>query len=200
MRTTMRRHAHLGIRTVRAFTLMWLMLAGVGLTLPLTTQAGAVRVWSGAGSDNLASTAANWVGGIPPEAGDEIMLVLGSDKDLTWDLNLPVQSWTQTGYTGTVTIATTYGSAGLTNFVITGDCVISNGAWTHLPHPSAQATELYRLRVAVGGDFHLGSNAALDVSAKGYTLRKGPGSFADGEHGGAYGGTGQREHREEIAP
>ena len=189
----MRMQAYRGTRTDRAYAWMRLMMAGVGLTLPLTTQAGAVRVWSGAGSDNLASTAANWVGGTPPAAGDEIVLVAGSNKDMTWDLNLPVHSWTQTGYIGTVTIATTYGSAGLTNFVITSDCVISNGTWTHLPHPSAQATELYRLRVSVGGDFRLGPNAALDVSNNGYAMSKGPGSFASGEHGGAYGGTGRNK-------
>jgi hypothetical protein len=159
----------------------------------MTTQAGAVRLWNGMGDDNLASTGANWAGGVAPGAGDEIVLSTVTNKHMTWDLDLPVQSWIQTGYTGTVTIATTYGNVGLTNFVITGDCVISNGIWTHLPHPAAQATELYRLRVSVGGDFHLGPAAALDVNAKGFAMCKGPGSLSQGEHGGAYGGTGRNK-------
>lgn len=166
-----------------------LVVTGVVVLLAVSAQ-GSVT-WSGLGANNLASTKENWVGDVAPVANDDIVLAASSSKNMTWDLDLPVQSWTQVGYTGTVTFITTYGSVGFTNFIISADCIVSNGIWTHLPHPAAQATELYRLRVSVGGDFYLGTQAMLDVSTNGYAMRKGPGSNGSGEHGGSYGGAGR---------
>ena len=130
--------------------------------------------WDGGGGNNNASTPANWVGDAAPSAGDDIILDATTNKDMTWDAAAPssVASWTQVGYTGAVTFATVYGASGFTNFEITGNCVVSNGTWTH---PANAGAEVSRLRVAVGGTFEIGPAGRIDVTGRGYGSSSGPG-------------------------
>ncbi|MDD5108423.1 MAG: hypothetical protein PHC29_02810, partial [Candidatus Omnitrophica bacterium] len=65
-------------------------------------------IWDGGGADNLASTAANWVGDTLPVAGNSIVFNDVSTKDCTWDLTgFSVANFTlNTEYdTGTVTLS-----------------------------------------------------------------------------------------------
>ena len=153
------------------------------------------RTWGGGGINALASNPTNWVGGVAPVAGDAIVLSSAANKNMTWDLNVPLASWTQAGYVGTVAVATVYGTTGFTNLTILGDCVISNGVWTQSANPAVNY-ESNRLCVVIGGDLIVGSNAAIDVTARGYRSGWSGGPFAYGpgapsiDSGAAYGGVG----------
>jgi hypothetical protein len=75
--------------------------------------------WDGGGSDNLASTPANWTGNVIPPYNDDIIFNNTSSKSCTWDLNQTYTSLTiGSGYAGAVTInstlilASNYSSAG----------------------------------------------------------------------------------------
>jgi hypothetical protein len=46
--------------------------------------------WDGGGGDNLASTAANWVGDAAPGTNDVVTFDNTSDKDATWDLAMEI--------------------------------------------------------------------------------------------------------------
>lgn len=84
----------------------------------------ATRMWTGGGDDALASTDANWQEGTRPQDGDDIVLNSGAAA-MTWDLNITVASWTQDGYTGTVTFDTDYSD--FAEFTITGNCTFNSG-------------------------------------------------------------------------
>ncbi len=169
----------------------WLSQTVLGLTLTAIAQTGNVgaATWDGDGGNNLASTAANWDGDAAPAAGDAIVLNASSSKNMTWDLNIPVASWTQDGYTGTVTVATVYGAAGFTNLQITGDCTLASGCWTHQAQP-ANNTAQYRLRADVGGNLTLGAAARIDVTGRGFPQGYGPGTPGTTGWGASYGGRG----------
>ena len=147
-------------------------------------DAGTVTLtWNGAGANALASNPANWVGGVAPVAGDAVNLDATTNKNMTWDLTIPVQTWTQVGYAGTVTVSTVYGATGFTNLNIIGNCVISNGVWTHNGNTT---TEANRLRVTIGGDLIVGPNGVVDVTGKGYSSGNGPGANAGSWGQGSY--------------
>jgi len=174
-----------GMETVQVTVVSgpYMMGASSNATLGITDAGTVTATWSGGGTNALASNPANWVGGMAPMAGDAVVLDATTNKNMTWDLNIPLQSWTQIGYTGTVTIATVYGTTGFTNFNISGNCVISNGLWTQVANP-AVSYESNRLSVTIGGNLSIGSNGAIDVTGKGYTADRGPGAC------GSYGGRG----------
>ena len=146
----------------------------------------AAKTWDGGGANELASNPTNWIGTVAPLVGDFVVLDTTSSKNMTWDLNLLVGSWTQAGYLGTVTVATVYGTAGFTNLAIIGDCIISNGVWTH---SGPQATEVNRLSATIGGNLIVGPNGAINVMNKGYQTRSGPGQLP-GDGSSSYGGHG----------
>ena len=149
-------------------------------------------IWNGAGSNNNASTPANWVQGVAPsQPSDLIRLDITSSKDMTWDLANTIAAWTQTAdYHGTVTIGTTYGNT-FPVMAIAGGCQVLGGTWTH---SSNGATEDYRIRTSVGGDFTLGAAAAINLDVKGYGQGRGPGAgsaaCANGVPGASHGGMG----------
>ena len=141
----------------------------LGLAILLGTAAARADViWTGAGADNLASTAANWSGGVAPAANDAVVLDATTDKAMTWDLDIPLASWTQDGYTGTVTIATINGSTGFTNLVVTGNVVLGSGKWIHTANPST-VTPTYRLRATIGGILTIGPEAVISADGLGYS-------------------------------
>jgi len=161
---------------------LWLLTM---LISNFTCWGGVLRTWEGGGVNALASNPTNWAGDVVPGPGDDIMLDTTTHKNMTWDLNISVQSWTQVGYTGTVTIATVYGVTGFRNLNIVGNCVMSNGVWTQSANPAVNY-ESNRLCVTIGGDLLVGTNAAIDVTGKGFTSTRGPGGW----DGGCYGGCG----------
>ncbi len=177
-----------GAETVQVTVVSGAYLVGAASSAVLSiADAGVMtNVWSGGGTNALASNPTNWVAGTIPVAGDAVLLDSTTNKNMTWDLNIPIQSWTQVGYTGTVTMATVYGTSGFTNFNILGDCVISNGIWIH---SGPQATEVNRLKVTIGGNLTIGTNASINVSSKGYGYKLGPGKGGDFQSG-SYGGRG----------
>ncbi|MBQ6247812.1 MAG: hypothetical protein IJK04_13160, partial [Kiritimatiellae bacterium] len=150
------------------------------------------NVWV-ATTDGNASVPSNWSLGRVPTAADNILLSSDySQRAMTWDagvngLSDMVASWTQVGYDNTVTFQTLYGATGFTNFVIAGDCVISNGCWTHLANSSAAT---YRLRATIGGKMTIGPAAVIHADDKGY-LQTGPTGYKLlSNRGGTHGGQG----------
>jgi len=150
-----------------------------------TCWGGVSRTWNGGGTNALASNPTNWVGDVAPAAGDSVIIDATTNKNMTWDLNLPVQSWYQVGYVGTVTVATVYGTTGFTNLTIIGDCTISNGVWTHVINTTIEAN---RLSAMIGGNLILGSNGVIDVTGRG--LRYGLGAGSSYTDSSSYGGRG----------
>ncbi|NLB54366.1 MAG: hypothetical protein GX811_01120, partial [Lentisphaerae bacterium] len=151
------------------------------------THAGECR-WTGDGSDNKASNPDNWLDGQAPGTDDSVLLNGLYNKDMFWDLTTSVSSWTQDGYTGTVTIPTEFDPNGYSSLLITGDCFIDTGTWTH---PGPQTSANNRLHVTVAGSMYIGADAALNVLGKGFAVNYGPGAPASGTSGGgSYGGHG----------
>jgi hypothetical protein len=134
-----------------------------------------VRTWTGY-LNSLASNPTNWYNHVRPTTGDVVVLDATSPTNMTWDLNIPVGAWVQTGYAGTVTIATRYpGQGAFTNLAVTGSVTLLSGTWTH-PVNTGVALEVDRLSVSVDGQFILGSNASINVTGRGYAAGRGPGA------------------------
>lgn len=197
---------------VSAFTAV---LSLTAISAPLSAIAaeptGITRVWTGLGGDALASNPANWTNSLgeagAPAEGDAVLFDgSASAYPCSWDIPCPIASWTQDGYTGTVTIMTTFPdySAVFTELNVIGDVNINSGTWNHLLNgnlgekTTAQRldakNERYRLKVVAGGDFNIGTNSVsglfgrIDVSGLGRNF--GPG-YSTGDRGGAYGGSGE---------
>lgn len=153
--------------------------------------------WTGSGN---ASVGGNWSLGHAPLSTEGVLLDTNTAA-LNWDAAATntVASWTQTtNYTGTVTFGTVYGDSGFTNFYITGDVVMNGGTWTHLD--DNVSTEQSRLKVSVGGDLTVGSDAAINVDSRGYDSAKGPGAPAGSSYdGGSYGGVGGDYYKNGVA-
>jgi hypothetical protein len=152
----------------------------------------AVRTWDGGAATNLASEAGNWSDDTAPVAGDHIVLDSTTNRDLAWDLALDVASWTQVGYTGSVAFTTVSpGKGAFTNFVVAGNCVLSNGTWTHRSN-SGVTVEVERLAVTIQGDLTLGADAWIKVDGRGFAPTRGPGAGGNGiySQGATHGGIG----------
>ncbi len=179
------------------------LASGTGYTIGANSEATVViedndvpagtAWWVGQGDDTLASNPYNWAGDALAN-GVDIALDATSTKDLYWDVTYTVSDWAQaSGYTGTVTIPTTYSaySATFTVMSITGDLEISGGTWTQELNGKGYSEanpDQYRLRVDVGGNLTIGSGGAIDVTSKGY--RPGYPNYNGGASHGGLGGTG----------
>ena len=158
--------------------------------LSLAASAG-TKVWTGLGANAKASTADNWEAEagqdpVAPVTGDAVVFdATGRDHPCTWDLDIPLASWTQDGYTNIVTIQTVYDASGFDCLEITGNVLLNSGVWTHTANSSA---ETYRLRVDVGGNMTIGQDAVIHLTKKGYAPGKGPGSPGSTKEGAAHGG------------
>ena len=161
----------------------------------------------GTGGNALASNAANWLSNKAnssstgaPETGDDVVLDTDSGSvAMTWDAlmkDVKPASWTQDGYTGTVTFETVFDTEGFAFAEITGDVTLNSGTWTHLGNTSAAVNRLY---VKCGGDFTLGANGVISAVGLGYgpdmcndaKLRSLHGfAWQDKTQGGSYGGHG----------
>jgi hypothetical protein len=163
-----------------------MLVAGLVAVLVVGSAWAGDLTWNGAGTNNLASTPGNWVGGVAPVVGDGIVLDATTNKNMTWDLNIAVGAWTQNaGYTGTVTFMTTY-SGTFTNLAVSGDAVIDGGTWTHADNSTTNA---YRLCVSIGGKLAVGAAGAISGDLRGYDGNQGP-SESQPRDGGAHGGIG----------
>ena len=141
------------------------------ITTAVSVVAGSTITWNGGGADTLASTPANWAGGIAPQTGDSVQFDATSTKNCDWDLDVELLNWNQTAdYTGTVTIWTEYpgiaGGTGFTNLTISGDVTLAGGTWTHRANRGVDEA-WDRLRVSVGGNFTLGVAGGI-LTTKGY--------------------------------
>ena len=151
----------------------------------------AYNTWIAA-ADGNASEAANWSYNSVPTSTDKIMIGTFSDRSMFWDAGvngLPdsVASWTQTEfYTNSVTFPTTYSDtqSAFTNFTVAGNVALDGGIWTHPENPAGN-TEVYRLRVSVGGDFSIGAEGNVNVKYKGYAIGYFHPGSAFGTHGGS---------------
>ncbi len=166
-----------------------LMLSG---SVSTTLAQAELRVWSGAGAGELASTPANWVANTPPDPGDSVLFT-NSAENCAWDLDIALQNWTQAAdYSGTVTVQTRFpGQGSFTNLTIIGNVLLDGGRWTH-PANSGGAAAVDRLAVSIGGNLTVGSNAAINVSEKGYNNGQGPGAGGNNQRtqGPSHGGMG----------
>ncbi|NLB54583.1 MAG: hypothetical protein GX811_02240, partial [Lentisphaerae bacterium] len=172
------------LRNTRSY--LSLLFISFFLFVNFVNSEAAERTWTGGGANALASTAANWSDNTVPIEGDDIILNSTSeDKDMTWNLDISVQSWSQNDYNGTVTFTMEY-TGSFTNLHIIGDCVINSGTWTHR---GPQVLETNRLSVSIGGDLTIGTNGEISAMGKGYRVSTGPGK-GTGSCGGSYGGTG----------
>ena len=166
---------------------------GAVLACALAAAYSPAATWRGLGANTLASNGDNWEGGSAPSTNDAIVLdATGAAYPMTWDLDFPVGSWTQDGYTSTVTIATRYGSTGFTNLVVTNNVVLNSGKWTHKDNATVAT---YRLCVTIGGSLTIGAEAAIDVDALGFDVKYGTSgilaspTYNGGDYAG-YGGIG----------
>ena len=150
---------------------------GIAMGLAGLMRAGNTCTWTGSWDT------------FPSNADDVIIVAPGGS--LTWSNTMPatVGSWTQqAGYTGTATFQTVYGTAGFTNFTVTGDMTISGGALTHVANGSVQTNRLF---LTVNGNLTVGTNAAIVADAIGFLVNTGPGKpVSGGKTGGSYGGIG----------
>lgn len=158
--------------------------------------------WIGGDATNptLASEANNWAPAhLPSETDDIVIGVDAANRDLTWDVDTTVASWSQSDYTGTVTFMTGTKDAVANKVVqvchgtlsedgvnlevhVTGDVALSSGTWTHQANPTMAATDVvntngfgvYRLWLRADGNITIGASAVIDVTGKGYQAGKGP--------------------------
>ena len=170
------------------------------------TFGGDVRVWLG-GSDNF-SAAANWCpAGALTENSD--VVILSSAKNPKVSANASVRSLTiggdhqavQLNVSAELSVSqSAYVGAGATVVIdkpmtVGTDFVMEPGAkLTHTALPSTAnepKDECYRLKLSVGGDMTVASNAFIDVSVCGYSKRMGPGGIDGSLCGGTYGGCGR---------
>ena len=190
-----------------------LMMVAVAAAAMMSAQAE-TKYWTGANGSS-ANDDGNWTGGKPGD-GDDVILDSGS-ANMTWDINdVTLGSWTQDGYTGTVTFKTgkqngapTSGNNsvavkgvlaedGVTRVLkVTGGCKVATGKWTcqaQVSYGSSVAAlttreGTYQLIAEVGGDMTIGASAVLDVNSKGFLNGQGTsGGSANRNVGGAHGG------------
>ena len=155
------------------------------------SQTGSPWHWTGAGGDALASNPDNWLEGSAPSSLARVVFDAGGNgHDCSWDLDIPLHSWTQDGFTGAVTIQTVYNEAAFGALRILGDCTLASGSWTHLPNTGTSKT--YRLKADVGGDMTIGPDAAINVAGMGYMAHYEPFGVAktSANEGASYGGRG----------
>ncbi len=152
-------------------------------------EAGVVYLWTGAGTNTLASNPSNWFGAVAPSDPAGTVKLDNISSNMTWDMAAlhTVGSWVQTpNYTGIVTLATGW-TNGFDRFVVSGNMTVGGGTLTHLGNTSQ---EVYRLALEVNGNFTLDEAASLNVDGAGYAAQKGPGGATVDWRAGSHGGQG----------
>jgi hypothetical protein len=110
-------------------------------------------IWTGGGTDNLASNPDNWSRSIVPQNGDDVAFDSTSTKDCAWDISVaPTIFSLNSGYTGTVTLNT--------DLEITGNLTITEGA-----------LNLNDKNLNVDGYIRINSNGNLYTTSSTITLK-----------------------------
>lgn len=146
---------------------------------PPTTS---VNYWIAAeGSDGLASTAGNWSAGVPTAASDIVISPTNSSVTLVWDAAAPqtINSYRQYGLTNEV--RTTFSSE-FPVLTVTGDMIVADGVLTHPRGAANVSANVSRLKLSVGGDFLLGTNATVNLKGKGLAGGQKPTGSTAGSH------------------
>ena len=73
---------------------------------------------------------------------------------------------------------------------ITGNVTLATGST--MRHKRNSTAELYKIDLAVQGNFTVASGSVINVDGRGYTLGNGPGTSFDYRSGGSYGGRGAK--------
>lgn len=172
--------------------------------------------WLGTGGDELASNGANWsltsggepANAAPDDSSDIVVDANSGGQPMTWDLDVKVASWTQTGASVVTFLTGAYGldscpvhgeldKDGESHFLhVLGDVSLTAGSWTvptqkndskACPYGSAgydSKKGVYRLLVKTDGAFTLGADAKLDLQERGFYNFTSWGPFGE-SHGGA---------------
>ena len=184
------------------------------------------KYWTGA-TDAKASKPGNWcddaelttVSTSAPVSGDNVYLTTGANA-MTWDINdVVLASWTQDGYTGTVTFSTgkkngmnvtlfgyTEDADGETRMLkVSSHITVNTGTWTINKHTSFDSTGMkkeaytkglgyYRLIIDCDGDIVIGDSATLTAKGLGFVPGskdgQGPGAGMYNKSCGSHGGMG----------
>ncbi len=151
--------------------------------------------WTGAGSDALASNPANWSEGVAPGTNAAVIVGPGPggvSMAMEWNLDVPLLSWNQLDtYTNVVTVDTVYSGDGFDCLTIAQDFTIAGGEMKHKSNVD-EAKDVYRLKLDVGGNFTIATNATTGaygrINLKGLGYPKNPG-YAVNDRGGSHGGS-----------
>lgn len=141
-----------------------------------------VNYWIAAeGSDGLASTPANWSAGVPTAASDIVISPTNSSVTLIWDAaaTQTINSYHQYGLTNEV--RTTF-STDFPVLTVKGDLVVEGGVLTHPRGAVNVSANVSRLKLSVGGDFTLGTNATVNLKGKGLAGGQKPTGSTAGSH------------------
>ena len=174
----------------------------VGVTIPPPAPVTGTATWIGGGENALASNPANWRDGQMPQTGMDVVLgAEGTDSPMTWDAGMKgvkPASWTQDGYTNTVTFETVFENRGDFNELeVTGNVALRSGKWmsayniSTMPGNSTPGTcyNKFRLKAKIGGNLTVGADASIDATGCGGDLQPVQAPQFDG---GTYGGPGGR--------
>lgn len=155
---------------------------GPGLGTDPEPPTTSVNYWIAAeGSDGLASTAGNWSAGVPTAASDIVISPTNSSVTLIWDAAAPqtINSYRQYGLTNEV--RTTF-STEFPVLTVTGDMIVEDGVLTHPRGAANVSANVSRLKLSVGGDFLLGTNATVNLKGKGLAGGQKPTGSTAGSH------------------
>ena len=146
----------------------------------------------------FADTRIHWDGtGEVPVAGSDVVIDPAADVTLASDAewaNLTVASGGKLTVSATLTLT---GSAVVDDGAtlvwnrpgtIVGNLLLFSGA--KLTHDANVDAEQNKIDLQVGAEVQIESGALIDVTGKGYAMKKGPGAPAKNEAGGTYGGCG----------
>ena len=169
--------------------------AAAALTAAPAAAAPTNRWVRAAGADARASVAANWSLGHAPKKNEVALFTARHPASAIWDEAAPREIGglvLDEGYLAVLTLETTAGKP----LRVAGDVRILGGALTH---PQNDGDARWALRLAVGGDFFVASNALVSVSGKGYAPGKGPAPGRKAGWGGSHGGQGAPKALDEDA-
>ena len=143
------------------------------------------KVWTASAAGN-ASDGSNWTPSGAPTAADEILFAGAfSNARCYWDADAThtIASLTvDSDFAGVVEIQTTYDDGAFPVLYIIGDCTVNGGKVTQKTNGSQQ---LYRLALAIGGDFATAVGTEIVTQGKGISKGNYHAGSALSVHGGS---------------
>ncbi len=111
------------------------------------------RIWTGGGTDNLASNPDNWLGGAIPVNGDSVVFDSTFITNCTWDLNISLSSFSlRAGFSNMVTLGN--------SLTVTGDLTAAGGTLNLNNQP-----------LNVDGDVDIQSAGTLNATDSAITIK-----------------------------